>query len=157
MKKRPTRSLPLPRPLACALFEASNRRAFSMPPVASTNSLADTVKRRPLKVATAIFDTVRAAGSVAILTALAYRSTRTLLDALISSRYSLPNLAGGLNCEIVSRTLPPVSGKRLTSREPIKKTQYDGAGGGGPGGGGGGGRRGGGGGAAGPGGRPRGG
>src|ERR1700730_7833779 len=36
MKKRPTRSLWLPRPSGRTLFEASRRRAFSMPPAAST-------------------------------------------------------------------------------------------------------------------------
>lgn len=50
MKQRPTKPLPLPNPLEWTSSEARSKRAFSMPPVARTKYLAETVKRLPLKV-----------------------------------------------------------------------------------------------------------
>ena len=47
MKKRPTRSCRLPSPRGSLLRESSSRRAFSMPPVASTKPRARTRARAP--------------------------------------------------------------------------------------------------------------
>jgi 4-hydroxy-2-oxoheptanedioate aldolase len=61
------------RSLGCRLFEASNRRAFSIPPAARTNRRAATVNRFPLNVATLARVTVPPSSSVSISMTFARR------------------------------------------------------------------------------------
>jgi hypothetical protein len=70
-------------------FEASSRRAFSIPPVASTTTLASTVNRMPPRVAQSIAVTRRPSSAVTSRVAVALSSTRTLPAASITGPCAL--------------------------------------------------------------------
>ena len=94
MKYRPTRSRSLPRPRGATASDSNSRRAFSIPPQASTQVRAWTRPRRPSSVPILAARTVRAVSSVSSSSALACSSTVMLGAWPSASRPTSPKNTG---------------------------------------------------------------